>query len=135
MFFRVPIVNFAGATHMEYTRVETGDAVDATFFRQDSVPEILNAGADACDWTNTGNDRASSPHAVTLFALASTYAFMQRKVLLAILWMKKSPMIGSTIGESAGIRNRKSCEIVTSTPSGTSENVQTTRIPFVQAFR
>ena len=45
---------------MEYARVETRDAVDATFFRQDSVPEILDPGADACDRTNTGDDRASS---------------------------------------------------------------------------
>src|SRR5206468_9943007 len=123
--------NFARAPHMEYARVETRDAVDATFFRQDSVPEILNSGADACDRANTGNDRASSPHAVTLSALASTYAFMQRKVLLAILWVKKSPTIGSTSDASTGIRNRKSCEIVTSTPSAVSENVQTTRMPLV----
>src|SRR5206468_3057996 len=127
--------NFARAPHMEYARVETRDAVDATFFRQDSVPEILNSGSNACDRANTGNDRASSPHAVTLSALASTYAFMQRKVLLAILWVKKSPMIGSAIGDKVGIRNRRSCEIVTHTPSGASENVQTTCIPFVQAFR
>jgi hypothetical protein len=44
---------------MEYARIETRNAVYATLFRQDSVPEILNPGADACDWANTGNDRAS----------------------------------------------------------------------------
>src|SRR4029077_8239628 len=107
------------------------------------VPEIINTGSDACDRANTGNDRSSSgllcrslqSHAVTLSALASMYPFMHRNVLLAILWVKKSPMIGPAIGDKAGIRNRRSCEIVTHTPSGASENVQTTRIPFVQAFR
>ena len=65
-------MNFASAPHTENARIETRDAVDATFFRQDSVPEILNSGADACDRANTGNDRTASPHAVTLSALAST---------------------------------------------------------------
>ena len=44
---------------MEHARIEAGDAVDATLFRQDSVPEILDTGPDACDRADTCNDCAS----------------------------------------------------------------------------
>src|SRR5207247_11283727 len=132
---RVPVGNFGGATHLERLRIKSGNTGDPTFLSKNSVPKTIDAAANACDRTDAGDDRASSAHAVALFALASTYAFIQRNVLLAMLRIKKSPMIGSTIGPSAGMRNRRSCEIVTSTPLGWSKNVQTTRIPFVHAFR
>src|SRR5438105_12588316 len=85
IFLRIPIANLAGATHMEHVRIEAGDVMDATLFRPDCLPEIVNPSSDAGDRANTGNDRASSPHAITLCALASTYAFMQRNVLFATL--------------------------------------------------
>src|SRR5207249_430514 len=86
-FFRIPIANLASATNAENTRIEACDAPNATPFRENSVPEMIDAGADACDRPDTGDDRASSAHAVTLSALAYTSAFMQCMVLLATLWM------------------------------------------------
>ena len=54
------------------------------------------------------------------FALAyASTSFMLVQVLLVMLWMKKSPMIGFMIGASGRKRNRKSCEIATSTPIST----------------
>src|SRR5262245_41086466 len=107
---------------MEHAGIEASDAADPAFFREDPVPKSIYSGAVACDLSDAGNDCASSVHAVTLSA--STYAFIQCNVLLATLWMKKSPTIGLTIGRKMEIRNRRSCEIVTSTPSGVSEKVQ-----------
>src|SRR5262249_7892594 len=69
--FRIPIANLASATHTENTRIEACNAGDTASFRQDSVPKIIDAGADACDGTDTSDDGASSLHAVTLSALAS----------------------------------------------------------------
>jgi hypothetical protein len=40
---------------------------------------------DAGDWANAGDDGAPSAHAATFFSLVSTYAFIQRNVLLAML--------------------------------------------------
>ena len=57
---------------MEDARIKACDAPDAAPFRQDPVPEILNTGADACYRTDACDDRASSTHALTLFALDST---------------------------------------------------------------
>ena len=82
-FFRIPIANLACASHVKHAGVEACDAINTTFFRQDSIPKIIHAGANACDGTNPGDDRASPgvprrslwrgrAHAVTLFALAST---------------------------------------------------------------
>src|SRR5205823_3725516 len=84
-FFRIPIVNLAGATNLEGARIEACDALDAALLGENSVPKILAPMSDASDWTDPGDDCASSAHAVTLFAFASTYAFILRKVLLATL--------------------------------------------------
>ena len=65
--------------------IECGNANDPALFRQDAVPEALDTSADAGDWANAGDDCASPAHAITLFALASTYALIERNVLLAML--------------------------------------------------
>src|SRR5437588_10589190 len=70
--FRIPIANLAGTTHTENTRIEACNAGDTASFCRDSVPKILDAGADACDGTNTSDDGASLFHAVTSVAAAST---------------------------------------------------------------
>src|SRR2546429_4748192 len=70
--FRIPIANLAGTTHSEHTWIKTCDTVNAALFRQNPVPKRIDARADACNGPDTGDDRASSAHAVTLFALAST---------------------------------------------------------------
>src|SRR5256886_12262724 len=70
--FRIPIANLAGTTHTENTRIESCDARNAALFRKDSVPKIIDAGADACDGTDARDDRAPPVHAATLFTLAST---------------------------------------------------------------
>src|SRR5437773_11612524 len=101
-FFWIPIANLASATNTENTRIEACDAPNATPFRENSVLEMIDAGADACDRPDTGDDRASSAHAVTLSALASPSALMQCNVLLPTFWMKNSPMIGFKNGESRG---------------------------------
>src|SRR4029077_17336729 len=83
--FRIPLGNFAGTTDTKNARVEACDTPNAAPFRQNSVPKIIDADADACDRTDTSDDRAPSAHAVTLFACLSTKAFIQSKVLLAML--------------------------------------------------
>src|SRR5438552_14822596 len=70
--FRIPIANLAGATHPEHAWIKTCDAVNAALFRQNAVPKRIDSGPDASNRANTGDDRSSSIHAVTLFALAST---------------------------------------------------------------
>ena len=67
---------------------------DAAFLGAESSPKILDALADAGDRTEAGDDDAAafismfgSHDSVTL--CASTCAFMQRKVSLAMLRMKK----------------------------------------------
>src|SRR2546421_6771714 len=70
--FRIPIANLAGTTHTENTRIESCDARNAALFRKDSVPKIIDAGADACDGADARDDRAPPVHAATLSALAST---------------------------------------------------------------
>ena len=55
-FFRVPIGNFATAMGIEHRRIETGDARDSAFLGEDSVPEILDAYADARDRADAGDD-------------------------------------------------------------------------------
>src|SRR5947207_15986994 len=69
--FRIPIANLAGTTHTENTRIESCDARNAALFRKDSVPKIIDAGADACDGADARDDRAPPVHAATLSALAS----------------------------------------------------------------
>jgi hypothetical protein len=71
-FFWIPIANLAGATNAENARIEACDATNAALFRENSVPKTIDADADACDGTDTGDDCASLVHAATLFALAST---------------------------------------------------------------
>src|SRR5207302_8967054 len=133
--FRVPVVNLSDHANAESARFEIVDPTNAGFLGANPVPKTFNAFADTSDRTETGNDNASPFHAVTFFARASTYCFIQHKVLLATLPIKKSPMIGLKIGASAGMRKLSSCEISTRTPSGVSSNVQTTSIPLVKAFR
>ena len=58
---------------------------DAAFLRANAIPKTIDAFADAGDGTDACDDGAPSGHAVTLFARASTYSFIQRKVLLATL--------------------------------------------------
>src|SRR4029077_2087663 len=70
--FRIPIANLAGTTHTENTRIESCDARNAALFRKDSIPKIIDAGADACDGTDARDDRTSLFHAVTLVAAVST---------------------------------------------------------------
>src|SRR6266545_5252261 len=88
-FFGIPIVNLSGNANAEPADVKTGNWTDAGFFGEDSFPKTFNTFADASDRTEAGNDDASSIHAVTGFAGASTYCFIQRKVLLAMLPIKK----------------------------------------------
>ena len=92
MLLRVPIVNLAGAPNLERSGVEARNPADPAFLRENAIPETIDAFANASDRTESGDDRAPSAHAATLFALASTYAFIQRKVLLATLRIKKSPI-------------------------------------------
>src|SRR5438132_12686739 len=80
----IPIQNFAGATNLERPRIKAGNPADAGFLGKDFFPEIFAATSDASDGTDSGDDRAPPAHAVTLFVRASMYAFIQRKVLLAM---------------------------------------------------
>jgi hypothetical protein len=82
--FGIPITNLAGATDAEGAGIEGCNAVDSALFGQNSVPKICAAMSDASDRANPGNDGASSTHAVTVLAWASTYAFIQRNVLFAM---------------------------------------------------
>ena len=70
--FWIPSANFASATNAENVWIEACDTSNAAPFRQDSVPKIIDAHADACDGTDTGDDRASPVHAATSFGRAST---------------------------------------------------------------
>src|SRR5215471_241181 len=134
-FLWVPIAHFTGDANAELRHIETGNGADARLLCANSIPKTFDAFADASDRTEAGNDNASAVHVVTVFARASTYSFIQRKVLLATLPIKKSPIIGSMIGASRGMRKFISCKISTRTPSGVSSNVQTTCMPLVNAFR
>src|ERR1700730_1601104 len=134
-FFRVPVIDLSCDANTESAHVEAGNWTDAGFLGQNSFPKIFDAFADASNRTETGDDNATATHAVTLLARASTYAFIQRNVLLATLPIKKSPIIGFIIGATAGMRKLSSCEISTRTPSGVSSNVHTTCMPLVNAFR
>src|SRR5438552_11789724 len=135
MLLRIPIANLARAPNLERLGVEARNPADPAFLRKNAVPETIDAFANASDRTESGDDRAPSAHAVTSFALVSTYAFIQRSVLLAMLLTKKSPMILSASGARIFTRNFKLCVIFTRMPSSVSSNVQTTRIPFVNAFK
>src|SRR5205085_11342719 len=134
-FLSVPVENFAADSNTESRDIKTLDRADPGFLSADAVPKTFDTFSDASDWPEAGNDYASSIHAVTVLCCASRYPFIQRKVLLAMLPIKKSPIIGSKIGASAGIRKLRSCKISTRTPSGVSSNVQTTCMPLVKAFR
>src|SRR5476651_733425 len=140
IIFRRPIGDFSAAMRVELTRVETGDSLDAALLRAKATPKIFATDSNAGDRTDAGNDRATPCHledgtGVDLFAALSRYAFMQSSVLPAMWWMKKLPMIGSAIGASTRFLNCRSCLISTKTPADVSWKVQTTCIPFVQAFR
>ena len=84
-FFRIPIANFTRAAHVERTGIKAGNPANAAFFGENSIPKIFAAVPDASDWADAGDDGAPSAHAATLFSLVSTYAFIQRNVLLAML--------------------------------------------------
>src|ERR1700720_2405054 len=112
-FFRIPIANFTPAAHMERIDVKAGNPADAALLGKDRFPEVLPPMPDAGDWADAGDDRAPSAHAATWFPLVSTYAFIQRNVLLAMLRMKKSPMILSATGANKFTRNFRSCMIST----------------------
>src|SRR2546425_3136246 len=61
-FFRIPIVNLAGATNLEGARIEACDALDATLLGQNPVPKIFASMSDASDRPDPGDYRvASSP--------------------------------------------------------------------------
>src|SRR5207245_10192805 len=47
--FWSPSANFASATNAENVWIEACDTSNAAPFRQDSVPKIIDAHADACD--------------------------------------------------------------------------------------
>src|SRR5438876_10243819 len=104
---RVPVGNFSSTRNLKRLRIKSGNASDSALLRQNAVPKTIDAVANACNRTDAGDDRASSAHAVALFALASTYAFIQRNVLLAMLRMKKSPMTRAIIGPTVRMTNRK----------------------------
>src|SRR5439155_2870552 len=115
---RIPIANLTCTPHAESAGIEACDAVDTALLGENSVPKILASMSDASDRTDSGDNDTSSAHALTLFALASTWDFMQRNVLLAMLGIKKSPIILSAIGASRFTRKAKSCLISTRTPVG-----------------
>src|SRR5205814_9205940 len=104
-FFRVPIVDLSGNANAEPSHVEVSNRCDASFLGENSVPKTFDTFANAGNWPKSCDDYASSSlprslvrrraHAVTVFARASTYCFIQSNVLLATLPMKKSPIIGS----------------------------------------
>src|SRR5438105_1005325 len=71
-FFWIPILNFASAPHLERARVEVCDAADPAFLRENSIPKTIDTFADAGDGADSGDNRASSCHAATLFAVVST---------------------------------------------------------------
>ena len=83
-FFRIPIADLAGATHVKGAGIETGDGADAALLGQNSIPKVFATAPDASDGPDPSDDSASSAHTVTLFAFASTYAFMSRNVLFAM---------------------------------------------------
>jgi hypothetical protein len=80
----VPVTNLASRAHAEDAGIETCDAINTAFFRQNCVPKILAPVSDAGDWANASDNSASVAHAMTLFVFASTYDFMQRSVLFAM---------------------------------------------------
>src|SRR4029453_18244159 len=84
-FLRIPIANLTCTTHAESAGIEACDAVDTTLLGENSIPKLFAPMSDASDWTDPGDDNTSSAHAATLFAFSSTYNFMQRNVLLAML--------------------------------------------------
>src|SRR5437867_7059423 len=71
-FFRVPIADFSGATHLERLRVKAGNVADPGLLGKDAVPKAFPSVPNAGDRTDASDDGASSAHAATLFALAST---------------------------------------------------------------
>src|SRR5439155_11631705 len=71
---RVPVGNFGGATHLEWLRIKSGNTGDPTFLSKNSVPNTIDAAANACDRSDAGDDRASSSYSVGHYAIASTYA-------------------------------------------------------------
>src|SRR6267143_1198129 len=98
---RVPVQNFASASHLERLWVKAGNTADPGLRGENRIPKFFAPMTDAGDGTDSSDDGAPF-HTVILFVCASTYAFIQCKVLLATFRMKKSPTIGSTIGASAG---------------------------------
>src|SRR5438093_12974791 len=71
-FLWIPIANLASATNRENTLIEACDAPNATPFRENSVPEMIYADADACDRPDTDEYCASSAHEGPFGAFAST---------------------------------------------------------------
>ena len=53
---------------------------------------------------------------------------------IATRWLNGCATVSAT-GASRGGRKARSCKISTSTPPAVARNVQTTRIPFVKAFK
>src|SRR5437764_2756504 len=110
---------------MKNGSIERADATDAALLPQNAVPECISPFADGGDRTQPGDNCTSLP----VFHRVSKCDFMQRKVLFAMWWIKKVPMIGSATGARADRRKFKSCVISTSTPAGVCWKVQTTCIP------
>src|SRR5712664_2537214 len=104
-FFRVPFIDLPSNANTERAHIKTGYLSNPSLFGENALPKGVHPLANASDRAKSGNDNASSAHVVTGLARASTYCFIQRKVLLATSWMKKLPIIGSTIRPRARTRN------------------------------
>jgi len=70
--FRVPIINLTRHSNTEPAHIKTGDWTNAGFLSKYSFPKAIDAFADASDRAKAGDDDASSTHAATRLAFAST---------------------------------------------------------------
>ena len=138
--FRRPVTNFSSATRVKAARVESRDGNDATFFRANIVPEIFASASDASDRSEPGNDRAPAGAVARMFCRSSLSSAFQIRFHAAQGFVRD--IMNEEIADDRFDDRRKrrdakcrSCKISTSTPAGVSLNVQTTRIPFVHAFR
>src|SRR6266480_3843725 len=71
-FFRVPIINLTRHSNTEPAHVKTRDRANAGFLGEKSFPKPIDAFANAGDRAKAGDDNASSTHAATRLAFAST---------------------------------------------------------------
>src|SRR5205807_9219720 len=71
-FFRVPIINLTRHSNTAPAHIKTGDRANAGFLAENSFPKPFDAFADASNRAKPGDDNASSTHAATRLAFAST---------------------------------------------------------------